>query len=204
MYAVLQTEKRTGWVNSGIQKPESVADHMYRMAMIALVSPSTDAQPLDVGKCVMMALVHDLAEAEVGDITPEESSGVSRVEKARLEDEAMHRIYDVLGGEAHVQAKRIRELYEEYEQRQTPEAKFVKDLDWFELCVQAVEYEDAQQIKIKQEFFLTTVPRIQHPVVKRWATELMEKRRQAWEQRGWSGFQQVYVQDDDVSNGRMS
>jgi 5'-deoxynucleotidase YfbR-like HD superfamily hydrolase len=42
------------------------------------------------------------------------------------------------GGEA---ADRIRDLWNEYEAGATPEAKFVKDLDRLELCLQTVEYE---------------------------------------------------------------
>jgi putative hydrolase of HD superfamily len=80
----------------------SVADHMYRMAMIAMMIPTkgTD-RPLDIGRCVQvstspfppfhlheligdvqMALVHDLAEAHVGDITPVE--GVSAQTKHQV------------------------------------------------------------------------------------------------------------------------
>jgi putative hydrolase of HD superfamily len=40
-----------------------------------------------------------------------------------------------------VASARIRSLWEEYEEQSTREAIFVKDLDWFELAVQAVEYE---------------------------------------------------------------
>lgn len=53
---------------------------MYRMAMLSLCS--TD-ENLDIGKCVQLSIVHDLAEAQVGDITPWE--GISKEEKKRLE-----------------------------------------------------------------------------------------------------------------------
>ena len=37
---MLQTTKRTGWVRKGVNGPESVADHMYRMGMMAFISSS--------------------------------------------------------------------------------------------------------------------------------------------------------------------
>lgn len=78
----LKKTKRTGWLLRGIVDGcESVADHMYRMGMIAMVLPM-DAS-INRTHCVMMALVHDLAEAIVGDITPE--CGVSDAEKHRRE-----------------------------------------------------------------------------------------------------------------------
>jgi putative hydrolase of HD superfamily len=54
---------------------------MYRMAMLSLLSEEDDE--LDIAKCVQMAVVHDLAEATVGDITPYD--GISKAEKEKLE-----------------------------------------------------------------------------------------------------------------------
>jgi 5'-deoxynucleotidase YfbR-like HD superfamily hydrolase len=105
-----QTQKRGGWVREGVQAPESIADHMYRMAVLALCAPSSsNGVPLDVGKCVMMSVVHDLAEAHVGDITPVD--GVSKADKHRMEGEAMDSFLgEMLGpGEA---ADRIRTLWD--------------------------------------------------------------------------------------------
>lgn len=75
-----QTQKRTGWVRKGIPEAESIADHMYRMSVLALMS---EDQNLDIFRCVALAVVHDLAEAEVGDITP--FDGISKEEKQRME-----------------------------------------------------------------------------------------------------------------------
>lgn len=116
----LKTQKRTGWINRNIPNPESIADHMYRMAILAMCT--SDAS-LDIPKCVLMCVVHDLAEAQVGDITP--SEGISKEEKRRLESEAMHNfVHDMLhGSEA---ALKIEALWREYEEQQTKEARFVK------------------------------------------------------------------------------
>ena len=65
----LKTTKRTGWVRQGVNHPESIADHMYRMSLMAMISSFSDGT-LDTNKCIQLALIHDLAEAKVGDITP--------------------------------------------------------------------------------------------------------------------------------------
>lgn len=63
----LKRVPRTGWVYRNVQKPESVSDHMYRMAVMALV---TKDEHLNKDRCVRLALVHDMAECIVGDIAP--------------------------------------------------------------------------------------------------------------------------------------
>lgn len=55
---------------------------MYRMAMLAML---LDDSELDLARCIRMALVHDLGEAIVGDITP--YCGIPNDKKHRLEDE---------------------------------------------------------------------------------------------------------------------
>jgi putative hydrolase of HD superfamily len=47
---------------------ESIADHMYRMGIITMLCPPETG--IDRDRCVKLALIHDMAEALVGDITP--------------------------------------------------------------------------------------------------------------------------------------
>lgn len=62
----LKSTRRTGWVDFGIHEPESIADHMYRMGMICMLTNNHDT--LNYSRCVSIAVVHDMAEALVGDI----------------------------------------------------------------------------------------------------------------------------------------
>ncbi|KAF9461078.1 HD domain-containing protein [Collybia nuda] len=166
----LKTQKRTGWVNHNIPGPESISDHMYRMAMLAMCSSDTN---LDITKCVMMCLVHDLAEAHVGDIAPRE--GIPKAEKSRREAEAMHNfVHDMLHSSP--AALRIEALWQEYEAGQTAEAKFVKDLDRFEMASQAFEYERDHGAETLQPFFDTSLPMIRHPEVRSWGEDLSQER----------------------------
>src|SRR5436190_1274118 len=68
----------------GVRDPESVADHSYGMALLALVAPLPAG--VDRDRLIRLALVHDLAEARVGDLTPGE---LPRAEKHAREAAAM-------------------------------------------------------------------------------------------------------------------
>ncbi|KAF8220190.1 hypothetical protein L208DRAFT_1426925 [Tricholoma matsutake] len=150
----LKTQKRTGWVD------HNVGYHMYRMAMLAMCSSDPE---LDISKCVMMCIVHDLAEAHVGDIAP--SEGISKAEKTRRESEAMRSfVYDML--HATPAALRIEALWKEYEEGHTPEARFVK----------ALEYETKHNARTLQPFFDSSLPIIRHPEIKCWGADLSVER----------------------------
>jgi len=165
----LKTQKRTGWLNEKIPDAESIGDHMYRMSVLALCA--TD-ESLDIPKCVMMAVVHDLAEAIVGDIAP--SDGIPKETKARLEAGAMHTIVHEMLHDS-LAAQRIQALWMEYETGETPEAKFVKDLDRIEMALQASEYEQRHG-KSLQQFFDSSLPKLRHPEVKDWGQALSAQR----------------------------
>jgi hypothetical protein len=94
---------------------------------------------LDVGKIVQLAVLHDIAEAIIGDIAP--TDGVAPEEKVRREAEASVAICEALGGFSTVGAQEMGALLHEYEARVSPEAIAVKDLDMLEMIVQADEYE---------------------------------------------------------------
>src|SRR5688572_1987599 len=64
----LKRVRRKGWVDRGVPDAESVADHSYRLALLAWAVARQ--RGLDADRALKMALFHDLAEAEVGDETP--------------------------------------------------------------------------------------------------------------------------------------
>ncbi|GAA5794963.1 hypothetical protein EDC94DRAFT_592077 [Helicostylum pulchrum] len=166
----LKRTKRTGWLDNGIKGAESIADHMHRMGIMAMLvnDPSINRE-----RCIKMAIVHDLAEAVVGDITPH--AGVSKADKFTMEKNAMLGFKESLGNTE--TANEIVDLWQEYEDAKTPEALFVKDLDKFEMIVQALEYEKSDK-KNLQGFFDSTEGKFEHPTVKAWAEELYKERRE--------------------------
>jgi putative hydrolase of HD superfamily len=171
----LKTTKRTGWVNHGVKESESIADHMYRMAVMAIIA--TDIPGINRDRCVKMAVVHDIAEAIVGDITP--SDGVSKEEKNRRESAAMDEMCQLLGGG--IQAEEMKELWMEYENNSSAEAKLVKDFDKVEMILQALEYE-TEQGKNLEDFFNSTKGKFQTNLGKAWAAEITGRRKQRLEE----------------------
>ncbi|XP_047274806.1 5'-deoxynucleotidase HDDC2 isoform X2 [Homo sapiens] len=100
----LKRVPRTGWVYRNVQRPESVSDHMYRMAVMAMVIKD---DRLNKDRCVRLALVHDMAECIVGDIAP--ADNIPKEEKHRREEEAMKQITQLLPEDLR------KELYELWE-----------------------------------------------------------------------------------------
>jgi len=112
---------------------------------------------------------------KVGDIAPRE--GIPKAEKHRLESDAMHNfVHDMLHNSP--AARRIESLWREYEDGQSPEAKFVKDLDRFEMASQALEYERNHGAKDLQCFFDNSIPNVRHPQVQQWSQDLMGEREE--------------------------
>ncbi|XP_019745592.1 5'-deoxynucleotidase HDDC2 [Hippocampus comes] len=163
---------RTGWVHRKVQDPESVSDHMYRMALMSLVI--TDPK-VDKDKCIKLALVHDMAECIVGDIAP--SDNISKAEKHRREEAAMRQLSsltpDHLGQEIYA-------LWEEYEHQSSAEARLVKEFDRLEMILQAHEYEELEGTPGRlQEFFDSTQGCFQHPDVLHLVSALNDERRRS-------------------------
>ena len=125
--------RRRGWIQRGVPHAESVADHTFSTCLMALVLCPRMAPELDRDRCVRLALVHDLAEAIVGDITPRD--GLSKADKRRREEAAVKEMCRSLDDDE------LLDLWREFEMGETPEARFVRDLDTAEMVLQAVEYQ---------------------------------------------------------------
>ncbi|GJJ69316.1 putative hydrolases of HD superfamily [Entomortierella parvispora] len=170
----LKRTKRTGWVNNNIKPAESIADHMYRMGIMALLIDEKTAG-VNKDRCIKMAIVHDLAESLVGDITP--FDGVTVEDKHTQERNAMHHLCNELLGWS-AQAQEIFGLFTEYEAAATPEALLVKDFDKFEMIMQALEYEQSEDVTL-EDFFAGTRGKFKHPMVTAWVNELEAERAQS-------------------------
>ncbi|XP_058455721.1 5'-deoxynucleotidase HDDC2 isoform X1 [Malaya genurostris] len=154
----LKHTKRTGWVLRNVKDCESISGHMYRMGLMSFLLDGS--QGLDRIRVMELALIHDLAESIVGDITP--YCGISREEKLLREFSAMSEIAALLGP----CKDRLLDLFNEYEAGKTAEAKFVKDLDRLDMVLQAFEYEKRDNCPMKhQEFFDSTEGKFSHPFV---------------------------------------
>lgn len=129
----LKTVPRQGWINKlGIKDPESVADHCYSMAVMAMVF--SDLKKFDTEKIIKMTLLHDLAEAITGDLTPDDAT---RSEKEKLENNAMKKILAALPNSLRAKYEKI---WIEYKQNSTKEAKLLHQIDKLEMALQANAY----------------------------------------------------------------
>nr|XP_002125754.1 HD domain-containing protein 2-like isoform X1 [Ciona intestinalis] len=169
MVGKLKRTKRSGWVMRGVNDPESVSDHMYRMSIMAMLC--NNSSTMDKTRCIKLCLIHDMAECIVGDITPYDN--VSKEEKHAREKKAMQELSSLLPDEA---ATEIMELFEEYESQSTEEARYVKDLDRFEMILQARHYEEGEGMCL-QEFYDSVDGKIKNQEIISLATTLVESRR---------------------------
>ncbi|KAI7778823.1 hypothetical protein LA080_001604 [Diaporthe eres] len=181
----LKTTKREGWRRFGIARGESIADHMYRMAMISMLAPPSLRARVDRDKCTRMCLVHDMAESLVGDITPVD--GVPKPEKSRREAETMdyltgNLLKGLLGGGA--AGEEIRALWQEYEDSETLDSHFVHDIDKVELLLQMVEYEKRGERKLDLGEFAYVATRLALDETKEWAAEIIKEREAYWGREG--------------------
>ncbi len=147
---------RAGWVLRGIPGPESVAAHAWGVAwlVLALLPPE-----LDRGRALGYAVVHDLPEVRVGDLTP--ADGVPREDKRRREDAAMGGIVSPLG---RGREEALWGLWRRYDAQADPEARFVRQLDRLDMALQALAY--AQQgARGMGEFVRSAQEVVQHPAL---------------------------------------
>lgn len=136
----LKDRTRTGWELRDIEEPEDVAAHSWGTAYLCLVVGQQE-DGIEVNHAVAMAVVHDLAESITGD-PPRRYDGEAHVDLEDKEDEERAAMDELLAG---MDADRIRELWEEYEARETSEARFVKDMDLIDMALQALLYETEQR-----------------------------------------------------------
>jgi putative hydrolases of HD superfamily len=142
------------------------------MSMLSFLIPETST--LDRVKCIKLALIHDLAESIVGDITP--YCGIDKEEKKRREIEAIQKISSLLPGLA---GEEIFKLFEEYESQETQEALWVKDCDRYDMIQQAYEYEKRDECPMKhQEFFDSTRGKFLNPFFVNLVEELNKQRQE--------------------------
>jgi putative hydrolases of HD superfamily len=157
---------RQGWLRVGLppERCESVAEHSFGVALLCLLVIEAYFPEADASRAVRIALLHDLGEAYVGDLTPH--AQVDRATKHQLEREAVQRILAKLPrGEAHLA------LWEEYEAGSSFEARLVRQLDRLEMGLQACIYEH-QGAGDLSEFFASVHQALETPALKALLAEL--------------------------------
>ena len=123
-YLKLKQIKRSGWIRPGLKDCESVADHSFGVAMLCMLHCPGN---LNKEKVIKMALVHDLSEVEVGDLTPYDKGYKGKEKRELLAIKTLNH-------------DEITQLRTEYSNQKTGEAEFVRDMDLVEMVLQAKDY----------------------------------------------------------------
>ena len=109
-------------------RQENSAEHSWHIALIVLVlSEYAEADNLNLLRLIKLLLAHDLVEIDAGDTYCYDESG--RQDQKERETRAADRIFNILPED---QAKSFRALWDEYEDRETPESRFANALDRFQ------------------------------------------------------------------------
>ncbi len=162
---------RTGWLQRGIANVESIAEHSFGVASLALIIG--DMQPdLDRGRLLAIALLHDMAEALTGDLPASARLLFGAQAKRDAERQAMIELFAGLP-----QANEYLDLWTEYTEGSSREARLVKSLDRLEMLLQALAYEQAGN-QATAEFWadIDTVRNAEFPLLETLTSQLMAAR----------------------------
>ena len=136
----LKAVPRTGWLLRGVRDVESVAAHSFGVACAAMLLADRAralGMPVNIERVLRMALLHDLTEARTGDLP----ATIKRYfEPATLKAADERAAREMLAPLGPLGADYL-ELWRDYEQRASLEARLVKAADKFDLLLQAREYE---------------------------------------------------------------
>lgn len=163
---------RTGWLHHGLINVESIAEHTFRVSILAFML--ADDLDCDRSKLVEMALIHDIAEIKAGDIVAEHGTQVDVQQKAtkfEKEKTAMTNLSQISPN-----GKNILKLWEEYEHLNTREAKILKQLDKLEMAMQALEYENPRNPNHLKEFWENIKMHINEPLLLNIFKEICKRR----------------------------
>lgn len=187
--ARLKAVPRTGWLDRGVPpaQTESVADHSCGVALLAWVlarERQAEGASIDPSRVLALALIHDLAEAEIGDLPPYDPASIPAesdpdarraflerrqrrnparaAAKRAAEDAAMADLAALVPAAS---GAALGELWEELRRGETTEARFVKQIDRLETFLQSLRYQEADPNLPVDSFRLEVLQEIDDPLL---------------------------------------
>ncbi len=109
---------------SGGGRAENDAEHAWHMAIMAYLLKEYANEPVDIGRVLIMCLIHDIVEIDAGDTYAYDDEGL-KTQKAR-EDAARERIFGLLPED---QCEELKAIFDEFEANETPESRFAHTMD---------------------------------------------------------------------------
>ena len=129
----LKELRRTGWIQRGVKDPETVASHSYAVALLTMII--ADLRGLDVLDAVRMALIHDLAESTIGDLTPK-----MKAELKDLEERERKFFEDLVKSMPKELAETYLDAWRRFSKGEDEVSRLVREVDKLERGLQAIKY----------------------------------------------------------------
>lgn len=169
---------RAGWLLAGIREPESVAEHSFRVGVLAYIIAALEGA--DADRAAALGLFHDLPETRIGDVP---SVGRPYVSTAPPHDVASDQVIEL----PESLATHIVALIDEHESAKTaaatPESRCSRDADKLDCLLQAREYQ-SQGNQFMQPWIDSMVAAVTTETGKRLAAAAQEVSPGAW----WAEF----------------
>ncbi|MBF0520803.1 MAG: HD domain-containing protein [Nitrospirae bacterium] len=155
--ASLSKQPRTGWLIKGIEHPEMVSDHIFGTSLFSYLIKELGNSKTDLANLLSISVIHDVQEIFTGDLTPRLKSyftipliGMTYKE---FEETYFNKLLDYLPDKS---KKHISELFIEFSEEKSLQAKMVHKIDIAEMLAQAYEYEKTGHRRL-DEFWSWTV-----------------------------------------------
>jgi putative hydrolase of HD superfamily len=158
----LKDEPRKGWQKTVEGRVESVADHSFAVALLALYEG--ERRGYDMEKILKLALIHDLEEAIIGDLTPRDKAyrGATRVQRDR--EIAIRELLSKLPAKSR---PAYLKLWIDLRDRRSKESRLVHQLDKVEMAFQAKEYGKRTGQRKMRDFYDSASRETNDPILKK-------------------------------------
>jgi len=154
----LKNIQRKGMTFYGIKEPDSATDHSFRMALMVWLF--SEGKNINTEKALKIALIHDICKILTGDITPydgllpenkkEQDEFVRKWRRLSLKNKKERHtkkfkkeysaLKKIISGLSPKTKKEIKNLWLQYHRPESPEAKFVSQIDIVENLLEAFEW----------------------------------------------------------------
>jgi putative hydrolase of HD superfamily len=170
---LLKRYKRTGWSLVGVPAPESVADHSFRVSIVASVIAAMEGA--DPQRASFLALWHDSQETRTTDIPHLTKRYVSAASNEQVTADQVRPLPTPV-------ADMVAGAVAEYENGETPEARCARDADKLECLLQAREYQEQGHTNV-QPWIDTSLDSLNTATAKALAAEAISQNTLDWLER---------------------
>jgi putative hydrolases of HD superfamily len=144
----LKCEMRHSWLSNG--RHESVAEHTWRVSLMAILIEPLLKEKVDTSRLLKMIIIHDLVEAEAGDIPAFDTLNNIKLKEQKVLNEikSIEKIRDTLGNDL---GEELYNLWFEFENKDTYESKVANALDKLEAQIQHNEADISTWLEIEHK-----------------------------------------------------